>query len=160
MSSTTDHTPSVSLSHHSSGKGPLISTSVPTAFVPTTESTPQPRSEVKKDLKQVMVTTIDVNQVIAGLRDIVATGDYKEQLLNKILLNLIDIGGQPGFLEMFPSLSKGPDIFLVFFRLDKDLDEPCEVSYERDGNKITPYDAVFTICGTLSQILSGISTTM
>ena len=57
---------------------------------------------------------------------------------------------------MLPFLSKGPGMFLAFFRLDKDLDEPCEVSYEREGDKITPYKAIYTIRETLSQILSSI----
>ena len=48
-------------------------------------------------------------------------------------------------------------MFLAFFPLDKDLDEPCEVSYEREGDKITPYPAIYTIREILSQILSAIS---
>ena len=131
----------------------ISSTEVPGAA--TTEATPQPASEVTKS--EQVVITVDVNQVIARLRGIVSSGKYTEQLLNKILLNLVDIGGQPGFLEMLPFLSRGPGMFLAFFRLDKDLDEPCEVSYEREGNKITPYPAIYTIREILSQILSAIS---
>ena len=107
--------------------------------------------------EQVMVTIAEVDKVIASLRSIVGSGKYAEQLENKILLNLIDIGGQPGFLEMLPFLSKGPGMFLAFFRLDKDLDEPCEVSYEREEEKITPYKSMYTVRETLSQILSAIT---
>ena len=99
----------------------------------------------------------EVDKVIDRLRLIVGTGTYAEQLENKILLNLNDIGGQPGFLEMLPFLSKGPGMFLVFFRLDKGLDEPCEISYERKEDKITPYKGIYTVRETLSQILSAIS---
>ncbi len=98
-----------------------------------------------------------VEKIIENLRDIVKRGNYMEQLIGKVLLNIIDIGGQPGFMEMFPFLSKGPGMFLAFFPLDKDLDELCEVSYERDQDKITPYQAKYTIRETLSQILSAIS---
>ena len=112
--------------------------------------------KINEESAQVMVTVVEVDKVIARLRSIVGSGKYTEQLQNKILLNLIDVGGQPGFLEMFPFLSKGPGMFLAFFRLDKDLDEPCEVSYERDDDKITPYKAIYTIRETLSQILSSI----
>ena len=121
----------------------------------TTVATPQPLLEANKS--ELVVATIDVSQVIARLRDIVGSGEYTEQLADKILLNLVDIGGQPGFLEMLPFLSRGPGMFLAFFSLDKDLDEPCEVSYEREGNKITPYPAIYTVRETLSQILSAIS---
>ena len=78
-------------------------------------------------------------------------------LQDKILLNLVDIGGQPRFLEMLPFLSKGPGMFLAFFRLDKNLDEPCEVSFERGEDKITPYKAIYTIRETLCQILASIN---
>ena len=120
------------------------------------ETTPPSTSIVKKS-EQVIVPTVDVDQVIARFRSIVGSGKYAEQLANKILLNLVDVGGQPGFLEMLPFLSKGPGMFLAFFPLDKDLDEPCEVSYEREGDKITPYPTIYTIRETLSQILSAIS---
>ena len=132
---------------------PTASTNVPGAA--TTVATPQPLLEANKI--ELVVATIDVSPVIARLRDIVGSGEYTEQLVDKILLNLVDIGGQPGFLEMLPFLSRGPGMFLAFFRLDKDLDEPCEVSYEREGNKITPYPAIYTVRETLSQILSAIS---
>ncbi len=98
-----------------------------------------------------------VDKIIENLRDIVKRGNYMEQLVGKVLLNIIDIGGQPAFLEMLPFLSKGPGMFLAFFPLDKDLDELYEVSYERDQDKITPYQAKYTIRETLSQILSAIS---
>ena len=164
-STTPDHTPPTAGSvqspdQHSLGgeDRPDSTSTIPSAEVPgdaTTEATPQPATEVTKSEQAVI--TVDVNQVIARLRGIVSSGKYTEQLLNKILLNLVDIGGQPGFLEMLPFLSKGPGMFLAFFRLDKELDEPCEVSYEREGDKITPYPAIYTVRETLSQILSAIS---
>ena len=160
-----DHTPPTAGSgqspdQHSSGGDdrPDSTLTIPSTEVPgeaTTEATPQPAPEVTKSEQAVI--TVDVNQVIARLRGIVSSGKYTEQLLNKILLNLVDIGGQPGFLEMLPFLSRGPGMFLAFFRLDKELDEPCEVSYEREGDKITPYPAIYTVRETLSQILSAIS---
>ncbi|XP_064407367.1 uncharacterized protein LOC135352115 isoform X2 [Halichondria panicea] len=118
---------------------------------PTPGQTPEPPKKVGK------VTTVDVEKVVSRLRSIVGSGEYTKELLNKVLLNLVDIGGQPGFVEMFPFLSKGAGIFLVFFRLDKDLDDMCQVSYERGKDKITPYDSTYTNRETLSQILSGIN---
>ena len=164
-STTPDHTPPTAGSvqspdQHSLGGDdrPDSTSTISSTKVPggaTTEATPQPAPEVTKS--EQVVITVEVNQVIARLRGIVSSGKYTEQLLNKILLNLVDIGGQPGFLEMLPFLSRGPGMFLAFFRLDKELDEPCEVSYEREGDKITPYPTIYTIRETLSQILSAIS---
>ncbi|XP_064406199.1 uncharacterized protein LOC135350985 isoform X4 [Halichondria panicea] len=123
----------------------------PESVSPTDQPTPDPPEKVVK------VTTVDVGEVVSRLRSIVGSGEYTKELLNKVLLNLVDIGGQPGFVEMFPFLSKGAGIFLVFFRLDKDLDDMCQVSYERGKDKITPYDSTYTSRETLSQILSAIS---
>ena len=164
-STTPDHTPPTTGTGQSPDQHSLVgddrpdsTLTIPSTEVPgeaTTEATLQPATEVAKS--EQVVITVDVNQVIARLRGIVSSGKYTEQLLNKILLNLVDIGGQPGFLEMLPFLSRGPGMFLAFFRLDKELDEPCEVSYERESDKITPYPAIYTIRETLSQILSAIS---
>ncbi len=110
----------------------------------------------RKKVTNVSVTTVDVGTVVTRLRSIVGSGEYSKELQNKVLLNLIDIGGQPGFVEMFPFLSKGAGIFLTFFRLDKDLDDICQVSYERGKDKITPYDSTYTSGEMLSQILSAI----
>ena len=117
---------------------------------------PPEKAYLNEGSNQMRVTIVEVDKVVARLRTIVGSGNYAEQLENKVLINLIDVGGQPGFLEMLPFLSKGPGMFLAFFRLDKDLDEPCEVSYEREEDKITPYKAIYTVRETLSQILSGI----
>ena len=115
-----------------------------------------PQEEASKPAKTKAPET-KVDKIIENLRDIVKRGNYVEQLVGTVLLNIIDIGGQPGFMEMLPFLSKGPGMFLAFFPLDKDLDELYEVSYERDQDKITPYQAKYTIRETLSQILSAIS---
>ena len=112
----------------------------------------------RKEAVRVSVTDIDVPMVVKRLHEIVGDSiDYKESLQNTVLINLVDIGGQPGFMEMFPFLSRGAGIFLAFFRLDKDLDDICQVSYERENDKITPYDSTYTNRETLSQILSAIS---
>ena len=130
---------------------PTIEPDKPIIGAPTVE---HPRKIEGSGQDKISLTEVD--KVIARLRSTVGSGNYAEQLCNKVLLNLIDIGGQPGFLEMLPFLSKGPGMFLAFFRLDKDLNELCEVSYERGEDKITPYKAIYTSHETLSQILSGI----
>ena len=137
---------------HSSDPQPSVDSDRPEP-TPPLASTLVPSTVVKQ---QVTVTTVDVGQVIARLGTFVSSGNYTEQLSDKVLLNLVDVGGQPGFLEMLPSLSRGPGMFLAFFRLDQDLDELCEVSYERGEDKITPYPAIYTVRETLSQILSAI----
>ncbi|XP_064401929.1 uncharacterized protein LOC135347799 isoform X6 [Halichondria panicea] len=99
-----------------------------------------------------------INDGISRFQKLIKSGDYST--LFKALgtfLNINDIGGQPGFLEMLPALSTGPAMYLVFLDLSKELNEPYKIHFSRKGKKITPYDAIHTVKETVSQILSSIS---
>ena len=110
-----------------------------------------------EDTENCTISTT-TNNTLKDLRDIIGSGDYEDFLsMHKVLINIIDIGGQPGFLEMLPFVCGGPGIFFVCFPLDKEFDQQYPVSYERNEHRITPYEAKFTIRETISQILSGIS---
>lgn len=88
------------------------------------------------------------------------SGDYStfHRLFEECtLLNINDIGGQPSFLELLPALSKGPVMYLLFFDLCKALDCLYKIPFSRDDTTITPYDAVHTVEGVLSQLLSAIA---
>ena len=124
---------------------------------------PQPRREGSKRAEAMSIEShdkkrkVNIKEIFSRFRGIIGSGEYAKELMGKMLLNLIDMGGQPGFLEMLPFLSTGPGMYLVFFPLDKELDEQYEVSYERDGESFTPYKAKYTVEETLSQILSAVS---
>ena len=92
------------------------------------------------------------------LRKLVRSGNYTKAIshLGNTLLNINDIGGQPGFLEMLPALSTGPAMYLVFLDLSKQLDQLYEISFDRDGTVITPFKSLHTVESTVSQILSSI----
>ena len=79
----------------------------------------------------------------ARLQKLIKTGDYSgmAKLLGNTLLNINDIGGQPGFLEMLPALSTGPAMYLVFLDLSKELDKPYLIPFSRDAKIITPFKA-------------------
>ena len=95
----------------------------------------------------------------ARLQKLIKTGDYSKmaKLLGNTLLNINDIGGQPGFLEMLPALSTGPAMYLVFLDLSKELNKPYEIPFSRDATIITPFKAIHTVEATISQILSAIA---
>ena len=95
----------------------------------------------------------------ARLQKLIKTGDYSKManLLGNTLLNINDIGGQPGFLEMLPALSTGPAMYLVFLDLSKELNKPYEIPFSRDATIITPFKAIHTVEATISQILSAIA---
>ena len=48
----------------------------------------------------------------------------------QVILNIADIGGQPAFLEMLPSLTTGPALYLIFINLTKGLQENLPVLYK------------------------------
>ena len=99
-----------------------------------------------------------ISEVISQFQKMIKSGDYST--LFKALgtfLNINDIGGQPGFLEMLPALSTGPAMYLVFLDLSKELNKPYKIPFSRDDTIITPYDAIHTVKDTVSQILSSIS---
>ena len=149
-SATLDNPPSENLSPNPTAPTYSISKGVEVATGPLNET----------PIRDVRPKVIErISEIFQRLRGVVGSGSYAKELLGKILLNLIDMGGQPGFLEMLPFLSTGPGMYLVFFSLDKELDEQYEVSYERDGKSILPYKAKYTVEETLSQILSSISST-
>ena len=93
------------------------------------------------------------------LRGLVGSRKYTKAIsqLGNTLLNINDVGGQPGFLEMLPALSSGPAIYLVFFDLSKELDRLYEITFDRDNTVITPFKSLHSVESIISQILSSIA---
>ena len=100
-----------------------------------------------------------IKSFISRLQKVIMSEEHSAllNLLGSTLLNIHDIGGQPGFLEMLPALSTGPAMYLVFFDLSKELDKPYKIPFNREDTVITPYDALHTVEATISQILSSIT---
>ncbi|XP_064386915.1 uncharacterized protein LOC135335371 isoform X2 [Halichondria panicea] len=98
-------------------------------------------------------------QIILRLGKLIKSGNYSQmtKCLGNTLLNINDVGGQPGFLEMLPALSNGPAMYLVFLDLSKELDKPYDIPFSRDGKVITPYKSMHTVKTAVSQILSSIA---
>ena len=99
------------------------------------------------------------NERIDRLRKLIRDGKYSKLInnLGNIWLNINDIGGQPGFLEMLPALSTGPSMYLIFFNLDKELSESYDVTFDRDQTVLNPFPSLHTVESTISQILSSIA---
>ena len=103
-------------------------------------------------------TETDHSEIISRLEKLVKQSDYSEimDFHDATLLNLNDIGGQPGFLEMLPALSYGPAMYLMFMNLSKELDKPYDIPFSRDDSVITPFKAAHTVKSTVSQLLSSV----
>lgn len=63
------------------------------------------------------------------------TDQILEIFKGTVLVNMIDIGNSPFFLEMFPALTVGPALYLVFFDLRERLDDQHSVKYVWESGK-------------------------
>ncbi len=102
-----------------------------------------------------------VNEIRKEFESIVPSGSYDvmyDMFEDATLVNVCDVGGQPGFLEMLPALSSGPGMYMVFLNLNKKLDELYEIPFCRGNEKIEPFVSSHTVESTISQILSSIAT--
>ena len=132
---------------------------------PSQDETPPPQAEVEESLEPTANTLgsakkLEHLQSIKGkLRKLLQSGNYTKAIshLGNTLLNINDVGGQPGFLEMLPALSTGPAMYLVFLDLSKELNQFYEITFDRDNKVITPFKSVHTVESTVSQILSSIA---
>ena len=126
------------------------------------DETPPLQFHAKERVSKVLVSKKKpqhLQMVKERLRKLVRGGNYTKAIshLGNTLLNINDIGGQPGFLEMLPALSTGPAMYLVFLDLSKELDQLYEITFDRDNTVITPFKSLHTVESTISQILSSIA---
>jgi coiled-coil and C2 domain-containing protein 1 len=82
-----------------------------------------------------------------------------QQLLKElIMINMVDVGGQPALLEMLPALTNGPALYCLFFRLDQDLRKHYPVQYHDPRRKTeTVLKSSYCIEDILCQALSSIA---
>lgn len=75
-----------------------------------------------------------------------------------ILINMMDVGGQPDFLDMLPALTIGPALYMLFFRLDQDLNRDYKVRYLEPGSDYDiELDESYCIEHVLHQSLASIA---
>ena len=101
----------------------------------------------------------EIADIISRLRNLITSGDYSkfEGMLGSTLMNIHDVGGQPGFLQMLPALIHGPAMYLVCFNMSEELDKPYMIHFSRSKLSITPYESKYSVLATISQILSSIA---
>ncbi len=61
---------------------------------------------------------------------------YLERKEFDMLFTVADIGGQPAFLEMLPSLTIGPALYLVFMKLQQGLSSRYNVQFKCNDSKM------------------------
>ena len=72
-----------------------------------------------------------------------------------ILLNVVDTGGQPAFIEMLPMLTIGPALYLIFLRLDQELKQRYSIQYvSEDNEEVSLGESSYTLQEVIFQVLS------
>ena len=82
-----------------------------------------------------------------------------QQLLEELtMINMVDVGGQPALMEMLPSLTIGPALYFLFFRLDQELGKSYQVRFHAiDKEMETTLESFYCIEDILYQSLSSIA---
>ena len=74
-----------------------------------------------------------------------------------ILVNMVDTGGQPAFLEMLPALTISPALYLIFFRLNQELKKRYQVQYVSEDQDVQLGESSYTVEEVMFQALSSIA---
>ena len=103
----------------------------------TQETVLNPQQKLK--VKKLIFPSQEPNKVDKVIADFKRLRDASI-LVNKTtnldaIINLADIGGQPAFLEMLPSLTLGPAMYLVFMKITEGLETPYPVRFRGEGSK-------------------------
>ena len=84
--------------------------------------------------------------------------DLQLLLENLILINMIDAGGQPAFVEMLPALTIGSALYFLFFRMDQDLRKLHPVRFlASEKSEDTVLESSYCIEDVLCQSLSSVA---
>ena len=87
-------------------------------------------------------------------------GEERLQILldGTILINMVDTGGQPAFVEMLPALTISPALYLIFFRLNQELKKRYQVQYvSEDQENVQLGESSYTVEEVIFQALSSIA---
>ena len=74
-----------------------------------------------------------------------------------MLVNMIDMGGQPPFLDMLPALTIGPALYLVCFNLQNVLSKRYDVKYVTESREEHTLQYSYSVLEVLFQSLSSIA---
>ena len=78
-------------------------------------------------------------------------------LTNSILANMIDMGGQPPFLDMLPALTIGPALYLICFNLQDEISQRYPVMYVSESGEEYKLQYSYSVLEVIFQSLSSIA---
>ena len=132
----------------------------------------QETQEPKQALQQPEATQLDQKPVNKLLEDPEVEEVFKEWerlliqqkysqiekiLTNSILANMIDMGGQPPFLDMLPALTIGPALYLICFNLQNEISQRYPVMYVSENGVEYKLQYSYSVLEVIFQSLSSIA---
>ena len=93
------------------------------------------------------------------IRSILEKGNknFKFKLDGNCVLYIQDTGGQPELMECLPALTIGPTLYLLFCKLNANLDDHFKIGYRGSDGSTLPSLSHFTIKETLMTALASIA---
>ena len=154
-----------SLDEASKGHSPAIlqidNVTGPTVSPKTIDPESSKLQEVSPEYELSAEQTEEIEKAFEAFNKILHTaGEEKLQVLleGTILMNMVDTGGHPAFLEMLPALTMGPALYLIFFRLNQELKNTYWIQYVSENNEnIQVGDSSYTVEEVIFQALSSIA---
>ena len=111
-----------------------------------------------------MPTASELKAVEAAIEELssILDSDSPEKfriLLEKlIMINMMDVGGQPGFVEMLPAFTTGSALYFLFFRMDQEIRKLFPVRFlATNSDQEVVLESSYCIEDVLCQLVSSIS---
>ena len=136
---------------------------IPIAPAPTTDQKAESTELMDEDAEIDLTDSeeIEIKDAFKKLTTILQSDspeDLKRLLEELTMINMTDVGGQPAFLDMLPALTIGPALYLLFFRLDQDLDKHYPVRFHpAESKEDIVLESSYCIKEVLHQCLASIA---
>ena len=115
-------------------------------------------------LTHAVPTALDLDEVEAAVKELSAIlqsdspKEFQVLLEKLIMINMMDVGGQPGFVEMLPAFTTGSALYFLFFRMDQEIRKLYPVRFlASDSDEEIVLESSYCIEDVLCQLVSSIS---
>ena len=120
-------------------------------------------TELKAEVSSVTLSKAEEIEIDKAFNKLTAVlrkdspDDLKQLLEALTLANMMDVGGQSAFLDVLPTLTIGPALYMLFFRLDQDLTKVHTEHFRpADSKDEIKLDGSYRIDEVMCQALSSI----
>ena len=134
-----------------------ISTAVSTDAVPTSalvRVNSNHNAPTASELKAVQVAIEELSSILESD----SPREFQMLLEKLIMINMMDVGGQPGFVEMLPAFTTGSGLYFLFFRMDQEIRKLYPVRFlAANSVEEVVLESSYCIEDVLCQLVSSIS---